>query len=200
MFPSGFVDIITDQKNECRLEWASLFDTEKLLGKQVMVIQNMDLLPIQLWHGVGVVQVSSVLSKVSWEALREALAVLERPSTVEEITDATWKVTKATNGKVIFQGLVTDEPGQHNLRSFSQRIWPKINFLTYAAKVPCLTFCDKMRQFSIEEMDREGGIKEKMRKCREWISLHFLLLSSFSHSLSTFSQPGCRNLYNPVMS
>ena len=33
-----------------------------------------------------------VLSKVSWEALREALAVLERPSTVEEITDATWKV------------------------------------------------------------------------------------------------------------
>ena len=48
MLPSGFVDIITDQKNECRLEWASLFDTEKLLGKQVMVIQNMDLLPIQL--------------------------------------------------------------------------------------------------------------------------------------------------------
>ena len=37
--------------------------------------------------------VLSVLSnKVSWEALREALAVLERPSTVEEITDATWKV------------------------------------------------------------------------------------------------------------
>ena len=65
---------------------------------------------------------SSVLSKVSWEALREALAVLERPSTVEEITDATWKVTKAANGKVIFQGLVTDEPGRHNLRSFSQRI------------------------------------------------------------------------------
>ena len=110
---------------------------------------------------------SSVLSKVSWEALREALAVLERPSTVEEITDATWKVTKATNGKVIFQGLVTDEPGRHNLRSFSQRIGPKINFLTYVAKEPCLTFCDKMRQFSIEEMDREGGIKEKMRKCRE---------------------------------
>ena len=33
------------------------------------------------------------LIKVSWEALREALAVLERPSTLEEITDATWKVT-----------------------------------------------------------------------------------------------------------
>ena len=40
MFPSGFVDIITDQKNECRLEWASLFDTEKLLGKQVMVVSE----------------------------------------------------------------------------------------------------------------------------------------------------------------
>ena len=26
-------------------------------------------------------------------------------------------------------------------------------------------------------MDREGGNKEKMRKCREWISLHFLILS-----------------------
>ena len=61
--------------------------------------QNMELLPIQLWHGwcSGVVQKDIlrgelVLSKVSWEALREALAVLERPSTVEEITDATWKV------------------------------------------------------------------------------------------------------------
>ena len=59
-------------------------------------------------------------------------------------------------------------------------------------------------------MDREGGNKEKMRKCREWISLHFLnispiplhfltlapfphslsIASSFSHSLSIFSQPG----------
>ena len=36
------------------------------------------------------------MTKVSWEALREALAVLERPSTVEEITDATWKVTLNT--------------------------------------------------------------------------------------------------------
>ena len=27
-------------------------------------------------------------------------------------------------------------------------------------------------------MDREGGNKERMRKCREWISLHFLILSS----------------------
>ena len=36
--------------------------------------------------------VLNMLTKVSWEALREALAVLERPSTVEEITDATWKV------------------------------------------------------------------------------------------------------------
>ena len=28
-------------------------------------------------------------------------------------------------------------------------------------------------------MDREGGNKENMRKCREWISLHFLILSPF---------------------
>ena len=56
-------------------------------------------------------------------------------------------------------------------------------------------------------MDREGGNKEKMRKCREWISLHFLISSpilhslstssSFSHSLSIFLQPGCHNLCNP---
>ena len=28
-------------------------------------------------------------------------------------------------------------------------------------------------------MDREGGNKEKITKCREWISLHFLILSPF---------------------
>ena len=65
-----------------RLEWASLFDTEKLLGKQVMVL-------VLVLMGKLVL---NMLTKVSWEALREALAVLERPSTVEEITDATWKV------------------------------------------------------------------------------------------------------------
>ena len=52
-------------------------------------------------------------------------------------------------------------------------------------------------------MDREGGNKEKMRKSWEWISFHFLILSlfphslsissSFSHSLSIFSQPGCQD-------
>ena len=61
-------------------------------------------------------------------------------------------------------------------------------------------------------MDREGGKKEKMRKSKEWISLHFSILSpflhylsisspfphslsissSFSHSLSIFSLPGCQ--------
>ena len=40
-------------------------------------------------------------------------------------------------------------------------------FVTFATKVLYLTFCDKMRQFLIKEMDREGGNKEKMRKCRE---------------------------------
>ena len=37
-------------------------------------------------------------------------------------------------------------------------------------------------------MDREGGNKEKIRKCREWIFLHFLSISSFSlHFLFIFS-------------
>ena len=52
-------------------------------------------------------------------------------------------------------------------------------------------------------MDREGENEEKMRKCREWISLHFLILSPFPFQflilsqfplhfliLSIFSQPG----------
>ena len=62
-------------------------------------------------------------------------------------------------------------------------------------------------------MDREGGNKEEISKCREGISLHFLILSpiphflsifspflnslsissSFSHSLSIFSEPGCQD-------
>ena len=67
-----------------RLEWASLFDTEKLLGKQVMIVMVVVTMSKKMLLK---------LTKVSWEALREALAVLERPSTVEEITDATWKVT-----------------------------------------------------------------------------------------------------------
>ena len=73
-------------------------------------------------------------------------------------------------------------PGRHNLGSFlaanssqnffliARRI---IFFVTFATKVSYVTFCDKMRQFLIQEM--EGGNKEKMRKWREWISLHFLI-------------------------
>ena len=53
--------------------------------------------------------------------------------------------------------------------------------------MPYLTFCDKMRQFLILEIAREGGNKEKMRKCREWISLLILILSPFPHSLSISS-------------
>ena len=74
-----------------RLEWASLFDTEKLLGKQVMMVMVVVTAVITMVVVTIVVMVKN-MSKVSWEALREALAVLERPSTVEEITDATWKV------------------------------------------------------------------------------------------------------------
>ena len=40
-------------------------------------------------------------------------------------------------------------------------------FVTFATKVSYLTFCDKIRQFFIKEVDREGGNIEKMRKCRE---------------------------------
>ena len=47
-----------------------------------------------------------------------------------------------------------------------------------------LTFCDKMWQILIQEMDKEGGNKERMRKCREWISLHSLILSPFLRSLA----------------
>ena len=36
-------------------------------------------------------------------------------------------------------------------------------------------------------MDREGGHKERMRKCREWVSLHFLILSPFPYSISISS-------------
>ena len=44
------------------------------------------------------------------------------------------------------------------------------------SKVSKLQAIQKMQiiQFLIQEMDREGGNNERMRKCREWISLHFL--------------------------
>ena len=75
------------------MEWASLFDTEKLLGKQVMMVMVVVTAVITMVVvTIVVVLMVKNMSKVSWEALREALAVLERPSTVEEITDATWKV------------------------------------------------------------------------------------------------------------
>ena len=44
-------------------------------------------------------------------------------------------------------------------------------------------------------MEKEGGNRERMRKCRESISLHFLIFSissSFPHSLFISSQPGCK--------
>ena len=47
-------------------------------------------------------------------------------------------------------------------------------------------------------MDREGGNKEKMRECREWLSLHFLFIVSFSlHFLAPWIQ-GCCKLCNPA--
>ena len=39
---------------------------------------------------------------------------------------------------------------------FSHRAYVKF-YVTFVTKVPYLTFCDKMRQFLVYEMDREGG-------------------------------------------
>ena len=49
---------------------------------------------------------------------------------------------------------------------FSHSAYDKFS-VTFATKVSYSPFCDKMRQFLIQVMDREGGNKEKMRKCRE---------------------------------
>ena len=56
-------------------------------------------------------------------------------------------------------------------------------------------------------MDREGGNKEKLAKCREWISLHFLILFPFPPQFLILSPfplhflgaqlPGCNKLWNP---
>ena len=90
-------------------------------------------------------------------------------------------------------------------QNYFPSVYVKI-FVTFATKVPYLTFCDKMRQFLTKEMKREGGNKEKMRKSKEWVSLHFFILPPFPHSLFIFSfsfhfltarLPGCRKFCNP---
>ena len=49
---------------------------------------------------------------------------------------------------------------------FDQELFPHSAyveiFVTFATKVPYLTFCDKMRQFLMQEMDRERGNYEKI--------------------------------------
>ena len=55
---------------------------------------------------------------------------------------------------------------EFNPALFSHSAYVKF-YVTFATKVPYLKFCDKIRQFLILEIDREGGNKEKMRKCRE---------------------------------
>ena len=47
-------------------------------------------------------------------------------------------------------------------------------------------------------MDREGGNKEKMRKCTEWISLHFLFIFLFSLHFLAARLPGSHKLCNPA--
>ena len=46
---------------------------------------------------------------------------------------------------------------------YSQSVYVKF-FVIFATKVSYLTFCDKMRQFWIWEMEKGGGNKEKIRK------------------------------------
>ena len=76
-------------------------------------------------------------------------------------------------------------------------------FVIFATKVPFLTFRDKMWQFLVQEMDRGGGNKKKMRKCGSeslsisTFSLHFLFLFSLYFHFFTAVIPGCRNLCNP---
>ena len=48
-------------------------------------------------------------------------------------------------------------------------------------------------------MEREGGNRERMRKCRESISLHFLLISSFSLHFLAARLQGCNDLCNPAV-
>ena len=58
--------------------------------------------------------------------------------------------------------------GSNNLRSFltaystqNYFLIARVIFVTFAAKVPYLTFCDKMRQFLIEKTIERGEIKRK---------------------------------------
>ena len=93
------------------------------------------------------------------------------------------------------------------------------NFCDIHDKSAVLNILQQNDTILIKEMDREGGNKEEISKCREGISLHFLILSpiphflsifspflnslsissSFSHSLPIVSQPGCHNLCNPAV-
>ena len=83
-------------------------------------------------------------------------------------------------------------------------------FVTFATKVRYSKFWNKMSQLLKYRkwiVDSEGGNKEKMRKCRKWISLHFLTLSLFPlHFLFILSLslhflearlPGCHSLCTP---
>ena len=81
-----------------------------------------------------------------------------------------------------------------------------IFFVTFATKVPYLTFCDKMRQFLIwkwierEEIKRNWGNVESKYLSISSFSLYFLFIffyslsisSSFFYSLSIFLPPSCQ--------
>ena len=90
--------------------------------------------------------------------------------------------------------------GPHNLRSFLAANSTQ-NFFLIARRFSFLWHSQQKCWINIlgqndtifDIGNGEGGNKEKIGKCRERISLHFLSISSsFSYSLSIFSQPGCK--------
>ena len=103
------------------------------------------------------------------------------------------------------------ETGRRNLRSFLA-VNSTQNYFLIARMLIFCDIRDKSAVFNILRQNvTEGGNKEKMRKCREWISLHFLILSTFPHSLHflfvfSFSlhflaswMQGCRKFCNPAL-
>ena len=68
-------------------------------------------------------------------------------------------------------------------------------FFTFVTKVPHL-IATKWDNFWYRKwIEREG----KMRKCREWISLHSLFIFSFSLHFLAARLPGCNKLCNPAL-
>ena len=79
---------------------------------------------------------------------------------------------------------------------FDSELIPHSAYVMFFVTFAYVTFCDKLRHILMQEIVREGGNEERMRKCREneemqkvnlsiphYLSIH----SSFPHSLPIFS-------------